>query len=82
MSLPTDITLHEAFISDIFQAVDTAVDRVVNEERINKIMERAMHEKIIADTSSFLFKGFPAVADSIMSLANGKVRNHKEDYRT
>ncbi len=81
MSSPTDITFHEAFISDIFQAADTAVESVVNEERVNKVMERAMHEKVIADTSSFLFKGFPAAADGIMSLAHGKVRNHKEDYR-
>ena len=79
---PSDvISLNEAFISDIFQEAGLDEAPVVNQQRVEKVMERATHERVIADTSSFVFKGFPAAADGIISLANRTVGNEDEDYR-
>ncbi|MGJ8678037.1 MAG: hypothetical protein ACSHX0_11010 [Akkermansiaceae bacterium] len=75
------LSANESFISNIFEDAGITEQPAVNQRRVDKVIERAMHEKLIADTSTFIFKGFPAAADGIISLANNKVGNDDSDYR-
>ena len=77
------LNINETFLDGIFAdagLVEAAIP-AVNYQRVEKVLERAMHEKLIADTSSFVFKGFPAAADAIISLANNSVGNDQTDYK-
>lgn len=75
------ITINESFIEGVFADAGLAESTVVNHERVEKVLERAIHERVIADTSSFLFKGIPAATEGMISLANRTVGNDNADYR-
>lgn len=49
--------------------------------RVDEVIERAMHEKVIHDLSSFIFKGVPAVIDGVVSVSTGKINHPDKDYR-
>ena len=75
------IEFNESFIEDIFAGAELTEQPVVNQQRVEKVLERAIHESLIADTSSFLFKGMPAATGGLLSLANRTVGNDNTDYR-
>ena len=81
MNPSNTVTLNESFIEGLFTNAGLTEQPVVNQQRVEKVLERAIHENLIADTSSFLFKGMPAAAEGIMSLANRTVGNDTTDYR-
>ncbi len=76
------LNINETFLDGIFHEAGLAETPEVNHQRVEKVLERAMHEKLIADTTSFVFKGFPAAADAAISLANRTVGNDDTDYRS
>ena len=49
--------------------------------RVDAVMKRAMHESVIKDTTSFVFKGFPAALVGMISMATGCVGQEDTDYR-
>lgn len=83
---PTDaMPLDEAQIHLLFeeagliQAEDIAY--VPDMRRVDAVIERARHESVIKDTTSFVFKGFPAVIAGMMSVATGCVSDSETDYK-
>lgn len=79
---PSDaISINEAFIESVFEDAGLIEQPVINHARVEKVIERAMHERLIADTTSFLFKGIPAATEEIISLANKTIGNDDVDYR-
>lgn len=81
MNPSNTISLSESFIEDIFASAELTEAPVINHQRVEKVLERAIHERLIADTSSFLFKGIPAATEGLISLANRTVGNDNVDYR-
>jgi hypothetical protein len=57
------------------------VAHVPDMRRVDAVIERAMHECVIKDTTSFVFKGFPAVIAGMMSVATGCVGDPETDYK-
>lgn len=54
---------------------------VADEVRVDTVVRRAAHEAAIKETCEFVFKGFPAVISSFMSVAGGNVPPMDADYR-
>lgn len=75
------LSIHESFIEGVFEEAGMAETPAPDQQRVEKVIERALHERLIADTSSFLFKGAPAATAGIISLANNTVGNDQADYR-
>ncbi|MGB0992605.1 MAG: hypothetical protein ACPG32_09055 [Akkermansiaceae bacterium] len=79
---PSDtMPLDEAQIAHLFEEAGLREAPVPNMRRVEGVMERAMHETVIADTTSFVFSGFPAVLSSLLSAVVGKVSHPDQDYR-
>ncbi|MFK7908969.1 MAG: hypothetical protein AB8F34_00045 [Akkermansiaceae bacterium] len=79
---PTDtMPIDEAQIHLLFEEAGLMDAPVVDQRRVDGVMERAMHESIIKDTSSFVFLGFPAVLSAMLDVASGKISNSDSDYR-
>ncbi len=77
---PTEsIELNELQISRLFEEAGLQDLPVPNDRRVEMVMERAMHEKFMGELSSFMFQGFPAVVDGLLSAAGGKI-NHPNDH--
>ncbi len=85
MNTTDAMPINEAQIHLLFEeaglvlADDIAVEPDMR--RVDAVVERAMHECIIKDTTSFVFKGFPAVISGMMSVAAGSVGDPETDYR-
>lgn len=75
------MSLNEAEIQLLFQEAGLTDTPVPNMERVNKVIERSLHEKAIKDTASFLFLGFPAAMLGFMAVASNTVRDPQTDYR-
>lgn len=77
--------IDEAQIHLLFEEAGLAqVEDIMPEpdmNRVDAVLERAMHESIIKDTTSFVFKGFPAVIAGMMSVATGCVSDPETDYK-
>ena len=71
----------EAQIQLLFEEAGLVDAPVANQRRIDEVLERAVHESIIKDTSSFVFLGFPAVISSMLDVASGKISTEDIDYR-
>ena len=52
-----------------------------DQERIDKILERATIENIMKDSTSFLFLSFTTVIANILSAFFGSVEGDDEDYK-
>lgn len=79
---PSDtMPIDEAQISLLFEEAGLMGAPVPNERRIDGVLERAMHESVIKDTSSFVFMGFPAVLSAMLDVASGTISTTDTDYR-
>lgn len=79
---PSDtLTFDESQIELLFADAGLVDTPVVNEVRVEKVMERAMHEKVIKELSSFAFEGFPAVVDGLLSVTSNKINHPDGDYK-
>lgn len=77
---PSDtLTMDERQIQLLFEEAGLQEAPVPNMRRVEQVMERAMHEKVIKELSSFMFDGFPAVIDGLLSAAGGEI-NHPDDH--
>ena len=52
-----------------------------NTERIEQIAERALHESIIKDSTSFIFLSFTSVIANFLSAFFGSVNTTDKDYK-
>lgn len=75
------LSINEAFIEGIFEEAGINEQPAINQNRVEQVLARALHESLIADTSSFLFKGMPAAAEGLIALANKNVGKNDIDYR-
>ncbi|MBT8043862.1 MAG: hypothetical protein KJO79_02830 [Verrucomicrobiae bacterium] len=83
---PTDVMpIDEAQIHLLFEEAGLIqaenIDHAPDMRRVDAVIERAIHESLIKDTTSFVFKGFPAAIVGVMSVATGCVRDSGTDYR-
>ena len=75
------IPINEVELQFLFEEAGLADPPTPNPERVNKIIERSMHEKAIKDTASFVFLGFPAAIMGLMDVAANSVGDSQSDYR-
>jgi len=79
---PSDsIAIDENQIRLLFEEAGLLDVPVPNERRVEKVMERAMHDNVISDLTSFMFEGVPAVLDGMLSVATGKINHSDGDYK-
>jgi len=79
---PSDtLSIDENQIHLLFEEAGLLDTPQPNQRRVEQVMERAMHEKVIKDLSSFTFEGFPAVIDGVLSLAAGKISHQDDNYK-
>ncbi|BDS06622.1 hypothetical protein NT6N_16620 [Oceaniferula spumae] len=79
---PSDATsIDENQIRLLFEEAGLLDQPVPDEHRVENIMERAMHDNVIRDLASFMFEGFPAVVDGVLSISTGKINHPDHDYR-
>ncbi|MCH6256875.1 hypothetical protein MLD52_09975 [Puniceicoccaceae bacterium K14] len=81
MDTPNAISLDEAEFQLLFEEAGLTQAPTPNTERINKVIERSMHEKAIKHTASFVFQGFPAAIMGLMAVATNSVGDKDTDYR-
>lgn len=82
MDSSPSISFNEAEFHLLFEQAGLADPPVPNRERIEKVIERSLHEKAIKDTASFVFQGFPAAIMGFLSVAANSVGDKNTDYRT
>lgn len=74
--------IEEAKIKDLFQKAGWSVDLQVNNERIERIADRAMFENISKDTTTFVFMSFGTAISGLVSASFGCVIGGEEiNYR-
>ena len=76
------LSVNEAEIQLLFEEAGLVDSPVPDMGRVNKVIERSLHEKAIKDTASFVFLGFPAAVMGFVAVANNSVRDPHTDYRT
>lgn len=76
------ISFNEAEFFLMFEEAGLAEPPVLNMDRVEKVIERSLHEKAIKDTASFVFQGFPAAITGFLAVATNSVRDKETDYRT
>lgn len=76
------ISFNEAEFQLLFEEAGLADTPVSNMERVDKVIERSLHEKAIKDTASFVFRGFPAAIIGFVAVATNAVGDKDTDYRT
>lgn len=76
------ISFNEAEFQLLFEEAGLADLPVSDMERVNKVVERSLHEKAIKDTASFVFQGFPAAIMGFLAVAANAVGDKDIDYRT
>lgn len=79
---PSDtMPIDEAQIHLLFEEAGLMDAPAPDMRRVDEVLERAMHESVIKDTSSFVFKGFPAVLSAMLDVASGNISTGDVDYR-
>lgn len=81
MNLSDTISIDENQIQHLFAEAGLLDAPATDQRRVDQVVERAMHETVIKDLSSFMFEGFPAVVDAMMSVATGKIHHRDNDYK-
>ncbi len=81
MNASDAMPIDEAQVYLLFEEAGLIGVPELNTRRVEEVLERAVHESVIKDTSSFVFKGFPAVLAAMMSVATGCVGDPETDYR-
>ena len=79
----TDQTFQEAeeSLQQIFTEAGWTEIPLPDENRIERIVERALHEQISKDTIDFVFFGFGAVLSSFSTTFLGENSIEEQDYR-
>lgn len=75
------ISFDDAEFQLLFQQAGLTETEPTSEERVEKVIERSLHEKAIKDTASFVFTGFPAALMSFLAVATDSVGDNQIDYR-
>lgn len=81
MNLSDAMPFDEAQIHLLFEEAGMIEAPELDMRRVDQVLERAVHESVIKDTTSFIFKGFPAVLTGLMSVATGCVGDKDTDYK-
>ncbi len=81
MNLTDAMPFDEAQIALLFEEAGMVDTPAMDMRRVDQVLERAVHESVIKDTTSFVFKGFPAVIAGMMSVATGCVGDKETDYK-
>lgn len=79
MNSPDTLSMDDHQIELLFQEAGLQEAPVMNQRRVEQVMERAMHEKVMKELSSFVFEGAPVVIDGLLSVASGEI-NHPDDH--
>lgn len=82
MESSNTISFNEAGFHLLFEEAGLADPPTPNMERVEKVIERSLHEKAIKDTASFVFQGFPAAIMGFLAVATNSVGDKNADYRT
>lgn len=72
--------LDEAEILRIFEESGICEVGRTDEVRVEEIVERAIHEAVLGETTSFLFHSFTEVLSSFAALMDGDALENDEDY--
>ncbi len=75
------ISFSEAEFQLLFEEAGLTDTPPSDMKRVNKVIERSLHEKAIKDTASFVFQGFPAAIAGFLAVATNSVRDKDTDYR-
>ncbi|MBD5781221.1 hypothetical protein IEN85_17100 [Pelagicoccus sp. NFK12] len=75
------LSFDEAEFQLLFEQAGLTDTPEPNPQRVEKVIERSLHEKAIKDTASFVFQGFPAVLMGFMAVAANAVGEKDADYR-
>ena len=65
----------------IFRTAGWNAELVTNYERIDKIVDRALLEHVMRDTSTFVFKGFGAALSGLSAAFFGSAIHSDINYR-
>ena len=76
------MSINEAELQLLFEQAGLAETPAPDMQRVEKVIERSLHEKAIKDTTSFVFLGFPAVIMGLVGAAANSVGDPDTDYRT
>lgn len=71
----------ERQMRELFQQAGWDADPPPSTARIEAITERALHEIIIKDASSFIFRSFTSVTSNFLSAYFGSVSSDDHDYK-
>ena len=74
--------IDEAQIGFLFEEAGLADLPASDMRRVDRVVERTLHEKAIKDTASFVFLGYPAVVMAFMAIATNTVGDPDTDYRS
>ncbi len=75
------LSFNEAEFLLLFEEAGLTATPPSDMERVNRVIERSLHEKAIKDTASFVFQGFPAAIVGFLAVATNSVRDKDTDYR-
>lgn len=75
------ISFDDAEFQLLFEEAGLTDTPPANMDRVEKVIERSLHEKAIKDTASFVFLGFPAAIVGLLEISTNTVRNNDIDYR-
>lgn len=81
MDASNALSFHEAQIHLLFEEAGLMETPAPDMRRVNKVIERTLHEKAIKDTASFVFLSVPAVLTGFMAVATNTVGDPTTDYR-
>ena len=76
------MSINEAELHLLFEEAGLAETPAPDLDRVNKVIERSLHEKAMKDTASFVFLGFPAAAMGLFAAVTNSVSDQNTDYRT
>lgn len=75
------ISFNEAELLMLFEEAGLTEQARSDKQRVEKVIERSLHEKAIKDTASFVFQGFPAAIVGFVAVAANAVGDKNSDYR-
>ena len=71
----------EAKVKKLFAEAGWYEKPLPNEERIDRIEERALHERITKESADFIFTSFGAVLSNFTNVFLGSVEHETQDYK-
>lgn len=71
----------EAEVQQLFAEAGWFKEITPNEERIQLIEDRVLHERITKESTDFIFKSFGAVLSNFSNVFLGDVQHEDQDYK-